>query len=67
MNVSDDTDVIIFYNELSSLVQQIPKYNVLIIGGDTNTYRGKGEHHKFCLSDSPNRNGKHLTEYFWTG
>ena len=32
-NVSDETDVITFYNELSSLVQHIPKYNVLIIFG----------------------------------
>ena len=35
-NVSDEMDLIAFYNELSSLVCSIPKHNVLIIGGDTN-------------------------------
>ena len=36
-NASDETDLITFYNELSSLVHSIPKHNVLIIGGDINT------------------------------
>ena len=31
-NVSEETDFIIFYNELSSLVHSIPKHNVLVIG-----------------------------------
>ena len=34
INPSDETDLITFYNELSSLVRSIPKHNVLIIGGD---------------------------------
>ena len=37
INVSDETDLIAFYNELSSLVRSIPKHNVLIIEGDMNT------------------------------
>ena len=35
-NVSDETDLNTFNNELSSLVHGIPKHNVLIIGGDVN-------------------------------
>ena len=35
-HASDETDDIILYNELSSLVHSIPKYNVQIIGGDMN-------------------------------
>ena len=40
-NASGDSDLIIFYNELSSLVRSIPKYKVLIIGGDMNAQIGK--------------------------
>ena len=35
-NASDETDIIILHNELSSLVRRIPKHNVLTIGGDRN-------------------------------
>ena len=35
-NVSEEIDLITFYNELSSLVRSILKHNVLIIGGDMN-------------------------------
>ena len=40
-NVSEETDLIAFYNELSSLVRSIPKYNGLIIGGEMNAQIGK--------------------------
>ena len=33
-DANDETEIIIFYNELSSLLRYIPKLNVLIIGGD---------------------------------
>ena len=33
-DASDETDLDTFYNELSSFVRSMPKYNVLIIGGD---------------------------------
>ena len=35
-NGSDETDLNTFYNELSSLVHSIPKYNILIIRGEMN-------------------------------
>ena len=35
-NARDKTDLIAFYNDLSSLVRNIPKHNVQIIGGDMN-------------------------------
>ena len=35
-NISEETDLITFYNMLSSLVRSIPKYNVLVFGGDMN-------------------------------
>ena len=35
-NVSDETDLITFYNELSSLVRSIPKHKVLITSGNIN-------------------------------
>ena len=33
-NVSEETDLITFYNQLSLLVHSIPKHNVLVIGGE---------------------------------
>ena len=39
-NANDETDIIIFCHDLSSLVQHIPKHNVLIIGGDMNVQIG---------------------------
>ena len=35
-NVSEETELIAFYDELSSLVRSIPKHNVLVINGDMN-------------------------------
>ena len=54
-NISEETNLIAFYNELSSLVRGIPKHNVLIIG--------KNGNNKFSLHNSSNRNGEHLTDF----
>ena len=59
---SDET-IITFYNELPSLIQYFPKHNVLIIGGNMNTQIAKDENDKFCLRNSPNRNGKYLADF----
>ena len=32
-NVSEETELVTFYDELSSLVRSIPKHNMLVIGG----------------------------------
>ena len=61
-NVSEETDLIAIYNELSSLVRSIPKHNVLVIGGDMNAQIGKNVNHKFSLHNSSNRNGAYLTD-----
>ena len=60
--MSEETDLITIFNELSSLVQSILKHNVLIIGGDMNAQIGKNINHKFSLHNSSNRNGEHLTD-----
>ena len=33
-NVSEETELVTFYEELSSLVRSIPKHNLLVIGGE---------------------------------
>ena len=63
MNVSEETDLITFYNELSSFVRSIPKHNVLIIGGDMNAQIGKNVNNKSDLYDSLYRNGEHPTDF----
>ena len=61
-NVSEEIELIAFYDELSSLVRSIPKHNVLVIGRDMNAQIGKNGNHKYSLHNSLNRNGQHLTD-----
>ena len=62
-NVNKETDLVAFYNKLSSLVCSILKCNILIIGGDMNAQIGKNINNKFSLHNSSNRNGEHLTDF----
>ena len=62
-NIIEETDLIAFYDQLSSLVRSIPKHNVLDIGGDINAKIGKNGNHKYSLHNSSNRNGQHLTDF----
>ena len=62
-NVSEETELVTFYDELSSLVCSIPKYNMLIIGGDMNAQIGKNRNNKYSLHNTSNRNGQHLTDF----
>ena len=61
--VSDKTNLIAFYNELSSLVRSILKHNILIIDGDMNAQIGKNVNNKFSSHDSSNRNDEHLIDF----
>ena len=61
-NVSDETDLIAFYNKLSSLVRCIQRHNILI-SGDMNAQIGKNVNNKFSLHNLSNRNGEHLTDF----
>ena len=62
-NVSEETELIAFYNELSPLVRSIPKHNVLVIGRDMNAQIGKKRNNKYSLHHTSNRNGQHLTDF----
>ena len=62
-NDSEETDFIVFYNELFSLVRSILKQNVLIISGDMNAQRGKNINNKFILHNMTNRNEEHLIDF----
>ena len=46
-NSSDEEEVKSFYTELSSLICEVPKHNVLIIGGDFNAQLGPAEGHLY--------------------
>ena len=61
-NVSEENEIVTFYDELSSLVRSIPKHNMLVIGGDMNAQIGKNRNNKYSLHMS-NRNGQHLTDF----
>ena len=62
-NISEETELFAFYDELSSFVRSIPKQNVLGIGRDMNAQIGKNGNHKYSLHNLSNTNGQHLT-YF---
>ena len=59
-NVSEETELVAFYDELSSLVCSIPKQNVLVIGGDMNAQNG---YNKYSFHNTSNRNGQHLIDF----
>ena len=61
IEVNEETNLITFYKELSSLVRSIPKHNALVIGGDMNVQIGKDVNNQFSLHKLSNRNGEHLT------
>ena len=62
-NISEESEFIAFYDELSSLVRSILKHNALIIGGDMNAKIRKNRNHQYSLHNSSNRNGQHLTDF----
>ena len=62
-NVSEETELVAFYDEQSSLVRSIPKHNVLVIGGDINTLIGRNGNNRYTLHNASNRNGQNLTEF----
>ena len=45
-NVSEETELVTFYDELSSLVRSTLKHNVLVIGRDRNAIIGKNGNNK---------------------
>ena len=62
-NVSEETELVTFYEELSSLVRSFPKHNLLVIGSDMNAQIGKNRNNKYSLHNTSNRNGQHLTDF----
>ena len=61
----DETDLNTFYNDLSSLVRDIPKHNVLTIGTDIYAQIGKNVNNKFSLHNLSKRNREHRTDFTW--
>ena len=41
---------------MTCLIRQIPKHNVIIVGGDLNTYLGKDIGYKYAYNQTTNRN-----------
>ena len=62
-NVSEETEMVTFYEELSSLVRSIPKHSLLVIGGDMNAQIRKNRNNKYSLHNTSNRNEQHLTDF----
>ena len=62
-NVSEETKVIAFCDELSSLVRNIPKHNLFVSARDMNSQIGKNGSNKYSQQNMLNWNGQHLTGF----
>ena len=62
-NVSEELEVEQFVMELASLTRQIPKHNMLVIGGDLNAHLVKLNNSKFSYHTNANRNGNMLHNF----
>ena len=62
-NVSILEDVEYFYSQLSSLLRQTPKHNLLLVGGDFNAHTGITANNKFAYHKDCNRNGELLNDF----
>jgi exonuclease III len=62
-NVHDESEVEKFYHELSSVTREVPKHNVLLLGGDYNAQLGQSEDHKHAYHLLTNRNGIMLNNF----
>ena len=62
-NVSDETKVETFYEDLISVTRQVPKHNILIIAGDLNAHLGQLDGFKYAYHTQTNRNGSKLKDY----
>ena len=62
-NVSDETKVETFYEDLISVTRQVPKHNILIIAGDVNAHLGQLDGFKYAYHTQTNRNGSNLKDY----
>ena len=63
INISEKQETEIFYTKLTCLTRQIPKHNVLIIGGDLNAHLGKDSGYTYAYHQTTNRNGQMLKDY----
>ena len=62
-NVSEETELVAFYDKLSSLVRSTPKHNMLVIGGNMNAQIAKNGNNKYSLHNTSNMNGQHRTDF----
>ena len=62
-NVSEETELVTFYEELSSQVRSIPKHNLLVIGRDMNAQIRKNRNNKYSLHNTSNRNRQLLIDF----
>ena len=62
-NVSEETELIAFYDELSSLVHSILEHNLSVVGEDMNAQIGKNGNNKYSQPSTSKRNGQHLTDF----
>ena len=59
-NCSDEEEAKEFYDQLKELIKQVPKHNILLIGGGMNAKIGTEDCKEDSLHINTNRNGEFL-------
>ena len=62
-NVSEESEVSEFYDELSSLVRAVPKHSFMVIGGDFNAQLGTSAEIQHTYHTQNNRNGDYFEQF----
>ena len=62
-NCSDEEEAKEFYDQLKELIKQVPKHNILLIGGDMNAKIGTEDCKEDSLHINTNRNGEFVKSY----
>ena len=62
-NVSNEAEVEMFYQELSSVTKQVPKHNILILSGDFSAHSEQIDSFKHAYHLHANRNGLLLKDF----
>lgn len=61
-NASEPNAAEEFYSDLANLIKEVPKHNVILVGGDMNAQIGKDDCKGTYYHDTTNRNGHLLLE-----
>ena len=61
--VSNEIETEDFYTDLTAIMRQVPKHNLLLIAGDFNAHLGQDDCFKYSFHETTNRNCNILNNF----